>query len=514
MSDQINIARLTDLVGAVAVRDAHAGQRLAAQTVVRLLAGRGAVAEVGDYAGFASADVLGADGSRLVITPLFDWLPEDDDPSEDAAAAGSWEFAVRGTAGRLVPRPDGDDTFGCADIWYAATCGLQFGRGLAAAERVMTEMAALLGWSAVAVDRTPPAAVSPGLPAAEFAIDPYPGTRPAGSFVIDVDARCWPVRLDEARPSGWIVDAAEGPACLDSWLAERGATPLAGRVPLLGYGSNACPGKVLRNGTPLPSVHLACTIEDVASVWCAGHTRAGQVPVTLAVAPGHEEAATVMMCDRAELAVLDRVEGRAGRFYDLVLLGRGRVVLENGARVPVPAAYVGGRPERWPVLVGGRPVLRVDIDQAQLCGLDAVLRAQDVAAPEELGRVLPAGTYPHPGECVPAVFVYGTLKPGQARWPLLAPFVTGAPIDGMVMGQLRDGGHGYPALNAVDDAKAPGVLCTCRSDEMASLLSLLDDVEGVPQHLYSRQARDVDGTLAWVYVADRCAGQGTPIDAW
>lgn len=73
--------------------------------------------------------------------------------------------------------------------------------------------------------------------------------------------RCWSVRVDEGRTSGWRVEIADGSVCLDAWLVQQ-ATPMADGIPLPGYGSNASPSTVVANGTPLPSVRLACTMED------------------------------------------------------------------------------------------------------------------------------------------------------------------------------------------------------------------------------------------------------------
>ncbi|MEV6301850.1 gamma-glutamylcyclotransferase family protein [Actinoplanes sp. NPDC051861] len=340
-----------------------------------------------------------------------------------------------------------------------------------------------------------PGPVRPGQPAADFAVDPYPGCRPAGSWVIDRAGRCWPVTPDEGMPSGWAV----GGRCLDAWLTGQGATPLAGRIPLLSYGSNACPGKVLANGTPLPVVSLACEMDGLASAWCTGRTRAGRIPATLAAVPAHSETAVVMMADPAELAVLDVIEGRATGWYALRILDTGRVTLENGARVLRPAAYVGARPERLPAVTGGRLALRT---------------GEPAPGNPMPGEDVPLGTYPHPGECTPAVFTYGTLMPGQIRAHLIADRLDSEPWDAEVFGDLRDTGHGYPALNAAADRKAPGVLCEVRPSMMADTLETLDEVEGTTDGLYSRQLRNVGGVLAWVYVADGCAGIGVPIDAW
>ena len=74
---------------------------------------------------------------------------------------------------------------------------------------------------------------------AEFPADPYPGTRPAHSFVHD-DGLGWPLLAGPGAPWHWTVEGTD----LDDWLAARHAEPLAARVPVLGYGSNANPAKL------------------------------------------------------------------------------------------------------------------------------------------------------------------------------------------------------------------------------------------------------------------------------
>jgi hypothetical protein len=237
-----------------------------------------------------------------------------------------------------------------------------------------------------------PGPVRPGQPATDYAVDPYPGERPGGSWVVDRNGRCQPVVPDEAMPSGWaVLSASEPKLCLDAWLVRQGADPIAERVPLLSYGSNACPGKVLANGTPLPAVNLACEMEGLAAVWCAGTTRRGRTPVTLAAVPGHSETAVVTMATAAELAALDVAEGRLSGWYALQVLHTGRVVLENGAQVLRPVAYVGARQERHPHLVGGRPMLRVDVNHDAA----ALLRrssTQEGVRPRPIGDDVRPGT--------------------------------------------------------------------------------------------------------------------------
>ena len=62
-----------------------------------------------------------------------------------------------------------------------------------------------------------------------------------------------------------------------------------------------------------------------------------------------------------------------------------------------------------------------------------------VAAAATIGRQSPAAAV------ITHLFVYGTLRPGQERWPHLAPFVVDQGHDDTVPGALYDTGNGYPA---------------------------------------------------------------------
>lgn len=209
---------------------------------------------------------------------------------------------------------------------------------------------------------------------AAFPADPYPGAVPDGSFVhlARVGHRLYPVAA-----SGWRTDETD----LDTWLAARGAPPLAGRLPVLAYGSNRCPAKItwLRAELGLvgPVVVLAAEVEDVAAVWASGlRARDGQRPATLAAAPGARERHSVWLATPDQLAVLDVCEGRDVR-YRLARLRSGRVRTEDGAVVDRPYCYLAHAPIRQPLLVDGAPVRCADLDQHRARLLSGVPATSD-----------------------------------------------------------------------------------------------------------------------------------------
>jgi len=103
---------------------------------------------------------------------------------------------------------------------------------------------------------------------------------------------------------------------------------------------------------------------------------------------------------------------------------------------------------------------------------------------------------------VAALFVYGTLKPGRCRWPLLLPFVdpSEVPTPAVIRGRLWDTGRGWPAVT-VGDSSVSGFVVHMRADVLGEGLALLDEVEGVSSGLFNR-VRSVTqaGAECWVYV--------------
>lgn len=98
------------------------------------------------------------------------------------------------------------------------------------------------------------------------------------------------------------------------------------------------------------------------------------------------------------------------------------------------------------------------------------------------------------------LFVYGTLRPGQQRWPFLAPFVTDEGHDESVDGVLYDTGNGYPAARFDHTGTIHGRIYPLDLDRLDEALRLLDEVEGAVVDLFHRVAITTSSGLdAWAY---------------
>jgi len=98
------------------------------------------------------------------------------------------------------------------------------------------------------------------------------------------------------------------------------------------------------------------------------------------------------------------------------------------------------------------------------------------------------------------LFVYGTLRPGQQRWPFLEPFVVDEGCDDSLAGALYNTGRGYPAAKFDRDGVIHGRVYSLRVDRLDECLQLLDEVEGAVQDLFRRVAvTTFDGSEAWAY---------------
>ncbi len=98
------------------------------------------------------------------------------------------------------------------------------------------------------------------------------------------------------------------------------------------------------------------------------------------------------------------------------------------------------------------------------------------------------------------LFVYGTLRPGQPRWPFLETFVVDEGHDDSATGTLYDTAHGYPAARFDGCNKIYGRIYSLRFDRLNEALELLDEVEGAVEDLFERVAITTSSGLeAWAY---------------
>ncbi|MCU1394258.1 MAG: hypothetical protein JWM34_2686 [Ilumatobacteraceae bacterium] len=100
------------------------------------------------------------------------------------------------------------------------------------------------------------------------------------------------------------------------------------------------------------------------------------------------------------------------------------------------------------------------------------------------------------------LFVYGTLRPGEVRWPFLEPYVVDEGADDAVLGELFDTGLDYPAAVFADGATTPisGRVYALRAESLDEALRELDIVEGAVRGLYRRvPVTTAAGVQTWAY---------------
>lgn len=100
------------------------------------------------------------------------------------------------------------------------------------------------------------------------------------------------------------------------------------------------------------------------------------------------------------------------------------------------------------------------------------------------------------------MFVYGTLMPLEAAWPLLEPYAAEAPREAEVPGTLYRTHNAWPV--AVFDTGCatlvPGSLVTLRRGLEAAAMTTIDRYEDLDAGLFRRiEVRTVDGAPAEAY---------------
>lgn len=310
---------------------------------------------------------------------------------------------------------------------------------------------------------------------ASFPESPYPGTRPSGS---------WRLRSDGLL-TGLSPDRG---AWRDRHTGER--VVLSGRL-ILTYGSNLNPQKLLRRvlGHTGGEVYaVAAEVHDWTSAWCARRRMAGDCVTTLVPSPGSVENQLVLAATEDQRAVLDEVEGHGRGFFER-RPHEGVVILEDGSR-PDLEVYIGG-PRRPALVRDGQYLL---VAETSYEAIDSLLSS------------------------VSHVFVYGTLQPGEARWPLLAPYIDHArPLTRSgVPGALFDTHRGWPAavFGRGSGRTVPGVVVRLRADGIATALAALDDIEGTASGLFRPVLVTAGGQDCWAYHWHGDIEGFTPIEAW
>lgn len=313
----------------------------------------------------------------------------------------------------------------------------------------------------------------------------------------------WTLHPDPHTASGWRVGARD----LDGWLADRDAVPLGARVPVLAYGSNACPAKVswLREelGLTGPAVVFAADCTGLAAVWTTGiRPRDGQRTATVMAAPGVRERHAVWFADPEQLRVLDRCEVRGER-YRLARLDTGQVWLDDGMRLDRPFCYLGLSETRMPLLVDGSPVRLATLGQGEAIGLTGSTGSDGLESSTVEGQ-------PDAADWPDRLFVYGTLRPGGHAWEIAEPLLAGTPWPAEAAGLLYDTGLGYPAALPGADSTVPGHVLPLRSPPKA--LPMLDAYEG---SAFTRTRTALPGGEAcWIYYWNAPVEEMVRIPEW
>jgi gamma-glutamylcyclotransferase (GGCT)/AIG2-like uncharacterized protein YtfP len=114
------------------------------------------------------------------------------------------------------------------------------------------------------------------------------------------------------------------------------------------------------------------------------------------------------------------------------------------------------------------------------------------------------------------LFVYGTLLPGQVRWPHLEPFVAGPGCPDTVAGALYDTGCDYPAARFGEPGAILGHSFPLLLDRLDHALRHLDEVEGAVAGLYVRTTVTTgNGLTAWAYeYGDGLSTSPIPSGSW
>ncbi len=167
----------------------------------------------------------------------------------------------------------------------------------------------------------------------DYPTTPYPGETPEFAYII--------------RNSH--VYALDG----DDFEDSRDFDPL---IPLLSYGSNACPGRLAQKfSDPDGIVVLPATAYGIERAWSCNINSNDAVPATLIDAPNAGLACHLLLLPTRLGEQMDRTEGRSGPYYDLCRLTSVTMQLGTGAKWEYPLSYL-GKERRGPLTLRGKTV--------------------------------------------------------------------------------------------------------------------------------------------------------------
>lgn len=200
-------------------------------------------------------------------------------------------------------------------------------------------------------------------------IDPlcYPGRRPPHAFTTS-EGYIWPLKsVEDLEGARFGLATYEGVFDLDDALRSYGVLPMAERIPVVGFGSNACPGQLAEKFSPAQDKkgditdagdhHIVPTLRgklrDVAAAYSSKLGIRGYVFAELIAAERAETEVCVNFLSPRQLARMKRSEG-AYEFCNL-----GEVCIEGLTR-SIPAYGFAGKNE---VLLDrtGQPILLADV---------------------------------------------------------------------------------------------------------------------------------------------------------
>jgi gamma-glutamylcyclotransferase (GGCT)/AIG2-like uncharacterized protein YtfP len=102
------------------------------------------------------------------------------------------------------------------------------------------------------------------------------------------------------------------------------------------------------------------------------------------------------------------------------------------------------------------------------------------------------------------LFVYGTLRPGDVRWPLLERYVADRGVDDTASGEVYDTGLDYPAAIFGGPGTIVGRTYALHPELLDEALAVLDEEEDTVAGLYRRvRITTGRGVSVWAYAYGR-----------